>query len=58
MTETIVGMIQWLRPQALVKTIWAETEKSNTSSVKVLEKNGFKCFREEGETVFLKLDLL
>lgn len=41
MTEIVGGFIQWLNAQPLVNSVFASTEKTNTASFKVLEKNGF-----------------
>lgn len=57
MTETISGLIQWIREFKDVKSITAETESSNISSIKVLEKNNFKLIHQSDNSVILKLDL-
>jgi RimJ/RimL family protein N-acetyltransferase len=57
MTETISGLIQWVRENKEVKSIIAETEKSNISSIKVLEKNDFRLIQEDNNSVVLKLDI-
>jgi RimJ/RimL family protein N-acetyltransferase len=41
MTEAVRGLIEWAKTQAKVKYIIASTDKTNTASFKVLEKNGF-----------------
>ena len=41
MTEIVGGMIDWLKTQGKVRTIYASTEKSNVASYRVLEKNDF-----------------
>jgi [ribosomal protein S5]-alanine N-acetyltransferase len=41
MTEIVSGMIGWAKKQPNVKSIIASTEKTNTASFKVLEKNNF-----------------
>lgn len=55
MTETIAGIIGFTKNMAHVKAIKAETECSNVSSIKVLEKNGFQIVSNNGEMVILKL---
>lgn len=51
MTEAVGGMIQWAQTQPRVKAIVATTNKDNTASWAVLEKNGFlKC--GEAESLF------
>lgn len=41
MTEIVGGIIEWATSQPLVKSIIASTEKTNTASFKVLQKNKF-----------------
>jgi ribosomal-protein-alanine N-acetyltransferase len=41
MTEAVSGIIEWAKTQAEIKAIIASTEKTNTASFKVLEKNSF-----------------
>lgn len=41
MTEMVRGIIEWAATQSIVKSIIASTDKTNTASFKVLEKNGF-----------------
>ncbi|MBN1184608.1 MAG: GNAT family N-acetyltransferase [Bacteroidales bacterium] len=57
MTETIAGLISWIRKNKNVKAIKAETEIENISSLKVLEKNNFKVIQQIDKTVILRLAL-
>ena len=41
MTEIVGGIIEWTKTQLIVKAIIASTDKTNTASFKVLEKNSF-----------------
>jgi len=41
MTEAVGGMILWAKKQPEICAIIADTEKQNTASFRVLEKNGF-----------------
>jgi [ribosomal protein S5]-alanine N-acetyltransferase len=41
MTEVVLGILKWSKTQVKVKSIIASTDKTNTASFKVLEKNGF-----------------
>jgi [ribosomal protein S5]-alanine N-acetyltransferase len=41
MTEAVGGMISWAKMQPEILAIVADTEKQNTASFRVLEKNGF-----------------
>lgn len=51
MTEIVSGIIKWIAAQSIVKSIIASTDKANTASFKVLEKNGF-IKTGETETLF------
>ena len=57
MTETIAGLISWIRENKNVKSIMAETEIENISSIKVLEKNNFKVIQQIDKAVILRLEL-
>ncbi|CAM3500214.1 GNAT family N-acetyltransferase [Aquirufa ecclesiirivi] len=46
MTEIVGGIIEWAKKQQIVKAIIASTDKTNTASFKVLEKNNFIKIRE------------
>jgi ribosomal-protein-alanine N-acetyltransferase len=41
MTEAVDGMILWAKKQPKIRAIIADTEKQNTASFRVLEKNDF-----------------
>ncbi len=41
MTEGVSGIIEWAKTQPEIKAIIASTDKTNTASFKVLEKNSF-----------------
>lgn len=41
MTEIVGGIIKWTKKQTIVKSITASTDKTNTASFKVLQKNNF-----------------
>jgi len=51
MTEIVGGIIEWTKMQPIVKSITASTDKTNTASFKVLQKNNFIKI-EETETLF------
>ena len=51
MTEIVHGITRWIAAQSIVKSIIASTDKVNTASFKVLEKNGFIKMGET-ETLF------
>jgi hypothetical protein len=57
MTETIDGVIKWIRNNKKVRIISAETDVTNISSVRVLEKNGFELFQQIENMMTLKLEM-
>lgn len=57
MSESILAMVKWLEENKKVKTILAEAISSNSSSIKVLEKNGFTRIKEDEKSIFMKMDL-
>jgi RimJ/RimL family protein N-acetyltransferase len=57
MTETIAGLVLWIRNNKNVKLIKAETDSQNISSVRVLEKNGFRISQRNDNSVILGLEL-
>jgi [ribosomal protein S5]-alanine N-acetyltransferase len=56
-TESISGLIHWIRENKDVRAITAETDNTNISSIKVLEKNDFKLIQQCDNSVILKLDI-
>jgi RimJ/RimL family protein N-acetyltransferase len=57
MTETISGLVQWIRNNKKVRIIKAETDNDNISSVRVLEKNDFKICQRSDNSLILRLEL-
>jgi [ribosomal protein S5]-alanine N-acetyltransferase len=57
MSETIDGIIQWIVENKKVKIIRAETECNNISSIRVLEKNGFKISQQIDNILILRLQI-
>ena len=57
MTEIVSGIITWAKTQAIVKSIIASTDKTNTASFKVLEKNNFIKIGETGTLFYWKLEM-
>ncbi|NQY31497.1 MAG: GNAT family N-acetyltransferase [Flavobacteriaceae bacterium] len=55
MTEVVSGIIEWAKTQAEIKAIIASTDKTNTASFKVLEKNNFIKIGEEEKLFNWKL---
>lgn len=57
MTEIVGGVIEWSKIQPLVKSIKASTEKENTASSRVLQKNGFLQIGEDETFYHWKMDI-
>lgn len=57
MTEAVGGMISWAKNQPEILAIIADTEKQNTASFRVLEKNGFVMTGETETLLKWKLHL-
>jgi RimJ/RimL family protein N-acetyltransferase len=55
MTEAVKGFCKFVFENEKVDTVIAETEVENISSHNLLERNGFKKYKE-GETIWWKLD--
>jgi len=57
LTETIDGLMHWIRNNKKVRVIRAETDCANIPSMRVLEKNGFTVCKQNENLVILKLEL-
>jgi RimJ/RimL family protein N-acetyltransferase len=57
MTEMVGGIIVWATAQPAVRAIIASTDRTNTASFRVLQKNGFITTGETGDTLHWKLQL-
>ena len=57
MTEIVGGIIEWTKTQQVVKSIIASTDKTNTASFKVLEKNNFIKIGETETLLNWKLEI-
>lgn len=57
MTEIVSGIIVWTKTQPNVKSIIASTEKTNSASFKVLEKNNFVKIGETEALFNWKLEI-
>ena len=49
MTEAIACILDWAKRQEFVKSVFAQTAKSNPASYKILEKNNFVKVGEDDE---------
>lgn len=57
MTEIVGGIIEWAKTQNIVKSIIASTDKTNTASFKVLQRNNFIKTGETETSYNWKLNL-
>jgi [ribosomal protein S5]-alanine N-acetyltransferase len=57
MTELVAGIITWAKSEPSIKAIIASTDKTNTASFKVLEKNNFEKIDEKDLLYNWKLDI-
>jgi len=56
MSETISGFTQWIFENKKAKIIKAETECDNLSSIRVLEKNGFKITEQTDRSLIFGIN--
>jgi RimJ/RimL family protein N-acetyltransferase len=57
MTEAVGGLITWAKMQSAVKSVTAETDKTNLASMVILQKNGFVKSGESDDFFHWKLQL-
>lgn len=57
MTEAVGGMIAWAKTHPAVKSVIAETDKTNMASMVILQKNGFVKIGESDDFFHWKLQL-
>ena len=57
MTEAVGGMLAWAGEQKGVRSMMAETEVSNSGSMKILQNNGFVIYKEKDNAVWLRCAL-
>jgi [ribosomal protein S5]-alanine N-acetyltransferase len=57
MTEMVASMVTWAKMQLLVKAVIASTNKTNTASFRVLQKNNFMKVGETDTEFHWKLEL-
>jgi len=58
MTEIVAGIITWAKTQPSVKSIIASTDRTNSASHKVLQKNNFIKINETDAAINWKLKLM
>jgi ribosomal-protein-alanine N-acetyltransferase len=52
MTEAVGAIVHWASKRDDISTILAETAKTNTPSIRVLQKNGFEQFDQKGDMLW------
>jgi [ribosomal protein S5]-alanine N-acetyltransferase len=57
MSEAVGGMIQWAALQPEIRTILAETDKTNKASIKIMEKNHFLLTETKAKMLWWKIDV-
>ena len=57
MTEAVAGMVDWAKHQPGVKTMIAETAITNQASLKILENNHFRLYRQKQAAVWFRREL-
>ena len=57
MTETLGGILKWAKSDGALRVVTAETNKNNTASIRVLQKNGFILVHENEESFLWKKTL-
>jgi [ribosomal protein S5]-alanine N-acetyltransferase len=57
MTEAVGGMIEWAKTQPEIHFILAETDKLNTASIKIMEKNNFLLTETKAKMLWWKIDV-
>jgi ribosomal-protein-alanine N-acetyltransferase len=57
MTEAVGGMLNWAKAGTDVDTMLAETDESNTASIRVLRNNRFIQFDKKGNMLWWKNNL-
>ena len=57
MTEAVKGILQWASTRPDINTVLAETNSSNTPSIKVVQRNGFEQFKKKGEMLWWRANV-
>lgn len=57
MTEAVGAMIEWAKLQPDVSFMLAETDESNTASIRILQKNHFECFDKRKKMLWWKVNV-
>jgi RimJ/RimL family protein N-acetyltransferase len=55
MTEAVGGMLNWAMARTDIHTILAETDETNTASIRVLRNNRFVQFDKRGNMIWWKV---
>lgn len=57
MTEAVNGMLDWAKSRPDVTCMLAETDETNTASIRVLRRNNFTQYTRKGNMLWWKKDL-
>jgi ribosomal-protein-alanine N-acetyltransferase len=57
MTESVGGIISWVRQRPEVQSIQAETDRTNLASIKIVQKNSFQLTGKRENMLWWKLDI-
>ncbi|MBO9631768.1 MAG: GNAT family N-acetyltransferase [Chitinophagaceae bacterium] len=52
MTEAVGAIVKWASQRQDISTILAETDRTNTASIRVLQKNGFEQYDQKGDMLW------
>ncbi|WP_127127577.1 GNAT family N-acetyltransferase [Pseudoflavitalea rhizosphaerae] len=52
MTEAVAAIIHWSSKRQDISSVLAETAKTNTASIRVLQKNGFEQYDQKGDMLW------
>lgn len=52
MTEAVGAIVKWASHRQDISTILAETARTNTASIRVLQKNGFEQYDQKGDMLW------
>ena len=56
-TRAVACLVQWATQDANIKRLIAETNRTNIASIRVLEKNGFRCYEANENSFWWELVL-
>ena len=57
MSEAVSAVLQWAGTRTEIRTVLAETAKTNNASIRVLQRNGFEQYEERGDMLWWRIVL-